>query len=398
MQLFARLRLPWVFSMAAAGLGLLATLMIVWFAGASAFAHYAIDLAKLSLAVLVLELVPSPYAIIRSQQDSVLKQDLATFSIVGGVFSLTVVAGLGIAGLFAKYSHWMLLYAAYLAMQRYFDVKLQAEGRLREYFQLTSLAVAFRVVLLGAAFVFFPADSSSDVIWASLSVGSVGSLVLWVSLRQGEIAPFLRSDHWSSARRLVEMRRSYFPYYLNVALKRVRDSAMPILCGALVPDTTEVARYLLAYRGLDFVSGQLRVAEALLANFAARHEIKPTRARQFLLLAIAGQIAAFAASMLLGGQTGFDKELVLLSFLASLFIYPYVVELVRRSDAYAELQPLRVTISLGAFVVAIAAVMTTLTQLGLLTAPNLILAPLVGQSVAALTYFVFAQPKQQREA
>lgn len=381
-----RLREPWALSTTAAAVNLLSTLIIVWQGGAITFANYAVDMAKLSIVVLLLETLPSPYAILKAQQDETLKQDLASFALFGGAVAIALTTFLGALHLFEGYSNWIPVYAAYLAAQRYFDIKFQAEGRLKEYFQITLGAVSCRIILLLAGFGLFEGVSGSNIVWASISIGSLCALLLWLAFHRVELDAFLRRGHWASAVRLFEARRAYAPYYLNVSLKRVRDSAMPILCGALVTDPVQVARYLLAYRGVDFVCGQLRLLEALLANLKIRQELRLEHGSFFLLLAGLGQVAAFAGSAFLASQVSFDLSAIALSLLASLLVYPYTFELVGRSNAYAQERPWLVTRALTAYIVGLVVVVVPLATFGALSAETLILAPLSGQIAAALTY------------
>lgn len=386
MQLLSHLRWPWLLSIAGAGLGLAATIAVVWLAGAVAFANYGIDLAKLAVVGLVLELVPSPYAIVRAQRDDQLKSDLATFSIVAGCLTTSLAAVLAAVGWFSGFSGWMLPYVAYMALQRHFDVKLQAEGRLQDYLQLTFGAALLRLALLWGGFQFLPEWNPADTIWAALAVGSLGSLSVWLCRFPGEVFVFLRRDHGDSVARLLRSAQEYPPYYLNASLKRLRDAAMPLLCDLLAVDSVQVARYLLAYRGVDFVCGQLRLVEALLTNLAFRKQLGPTRSSQLGQLAIAGQFVAFASSLLLAGQTGFDRDVFALCFIASFLVYPYVLEIGRRSDAYAEERPRPVTWSLVAHLSALTGTMIALVSFDAAIAPFLVIAPLVGQSSAALSY------------
>lgn len=387
MALVRLLKGPGLLSIANAVVGLAGVLIIVRLAGSAQFAIYTVDLVKLSLLGLLYELVPSAYVIIRSQKDQTTKADLASFCLVGMIASPVLIFAVGQTPIISGYSNWMMVYGAYLPIQRYLDVKLQSEGRLREYFQLGFLVGLFRLLFLGAAFALASNFMTSlDILWASLALGAFLSLVLAAALRRGDLAPFIRGNHVASIGRLVQARADYVPYYLNVGLKRVRDASITLVSSFVVGDQMELARYLLAFRGLEIVCAQLRVVEGLLMNVAARLAIAKTRARSFVILSVLGQGAAFVLSLVLAGWASADRALVLTSFVASLFVYPYVFELLRRADAYAASDPRRVTVSLAAFIIVLAATILVVRELNLLTAAGLMLAPLLGQTAAALTY------------
>jgi hypothetical protein len=98
--------------------------------------------------------------------------------------------------------------------------------------------------------------------------------------------------------------------------------------------------------------------------------------------------------MLLVIQTSVDSVAVFAAAVASLFLYPYVAELVLRSDAYAAFTPHRVTISLLAFLAGISITIGVAMQLTELSAPVLVLAPLVGQTLASVSYLLSGRVSQ----
>lgn len=375
------------YSLAAAGFQLLSTLTAVWLAGPAVFADLTVDIFKLAVLAIFLEIVPSPYATIRWQRDPEFAPHMATFAIFSAIFCLAGWMAIAGAGLFSHLSWWMAPYAFFLGIQRYLDVKLQAENRVNEYFQILFAAGVLRLVFTAAGLLLIHGHDN-DVLWAALSLSLLLSSLVWFIRKPGEIQPFVRSGHGVSIACLYAARVHYYAYYLNTALKRLRDSFLPVAASFVVGDKVELARYLLAMRAVEFVVGQLRVVEALLANLDNRAAVHRNRTRQLLMLAALAQLATFAAAVGLAGQAGFGLNTLLLAGIASLFVYPYVFEIGYRSDAYAVDAPLRVTISFAAYALTLAIVLAALAHLQLLTAPALVTAPVMAQLVASLTYLV----------
>jgi len=373
------------FSMAASLVNLASTFAVVKLVGPIIYADFTVDIYKLALIVVVLEVVPGPYAIFQSQRDPALGSHLASFAIASSVFCVAAWAAITGLGLFARVSPWMALYAFYLGVQRYLDIRLQATNRVGEFYRLLTYAGVIRLLLLGIG-LGLTHLSDIDVLWGSLAIGSLLPILAWLIVKPDEIRPFLRSGHFESLGVLFGNRREYYGYYVNTVLKRLRDSLMPIAASFVMTDRVELARYLLAMRGLEAGMGQLRVVEALLANLVNRAHIAATRQRQLLLLAFLTQVATFGLSMLLTAQLGLSWDLVLLSLAASLFVFPYVFELAYRSDAYAAHLPSRVTGSLLAFTVTLAISLICLNWFGLLAAVSLVLTHVAAQTVATLSY------------
>lgn len=379
----------WPFTVGAAGAGFLATILLVRLIGVAEFANYAIDLAKLSIFLLLLELVPSSYAIFRQQEDETLAADLASFACVILLTLPMLVLVAGFIGFFSHFSPFIAAYAAGTVIQRYFDARFQAQGRISEFFVLPFISNAVRLLLL-VWFTVRPASgSAADLAWGTAAAGVLCSQLFFLFRHPRELQPFLHAGHLQALGRLWDRRKQYLAYYPNTLLKRLRDVAMPMVCDLFVADRIEAGKYLLAYRGVDFSVGQIRVLESFLANAGIRDALKVKKERSLLLLALLGQLAAIAAGLMLVGQTGLTASNLALIFMASLFVYPYVFELSSRSDAYARFRPGQVTVSLLAFLAGIAIVLMAAAPFPPLTALILILAPLLGQCLASLSYRLY---------
>ncbi len=387
MNLIALLRRNVGFAVATSGLQMLSTLATVRLASPIAFSDLTVDVFKLAVVSIMLEIVPSPFATIMWQREDDYHHHMATFAITSSL--LCVVGWLVIAalGLFSHFSWWMAPYAAYLGIQRYLDMKSQAENRIPDYYRSLCLAAVLRLILTVAGLLLVT-GAENDVLWAALSLSVIGSVVAWILARPGDLRPFARRGHRASIRHLFDARQSYYSYYLNTALKRLRDSLLPVASSFVVTDKIELARYLLSMRAVEFAMGQLRIVEALLANLANRAAVRQGRTAQLLMLAIIGQLATFCVSVFLAGQAGLNLQTLVLSAIASFIVYPYIFEIGSRSDAYAEDAPLRVSISFATFAIMLALGLFALQRLDLLVAPGLVACPLIAQSAASLTYLV----------
>lgn len=385
MSLFALLRRNASFSIATSGLQMLSTLATVRLASPSAFSDLTIDIFKLAIVSIALEIVPSPYATIRWQQNTQYRLHMATFALGSSLFCMIGWAVIALLGVLSHFSWWMAPYAAYLGIQRYLDMMSQAENRIPEYYKSLCVAAALRLILTVVGLLVVK-GKDHDVLWASLSLSVAASFIVWMVIHPEDLRPFARRGHRESVYYLFCDRNFYYAYYLNTALKRFRDSFLPVASSFAVADKVELARYLLAMRSVEFAMGQLRIVEAILANLANRDAIFHHRTFQLLLLAALAQVAAFCVGVFLISQTGFNNETLILSAIASFIVYPYVFEISFRSDAYAQGAPLRVSVSFATFAGVLAVTLFALTKLNLLVALGLVACPLLAQTVASLTY------------
>lgn len=379
----------WPFTVGAAIAGFLGTLILVRLIGVAEFANYAIDLAKLSIFLLLLEIVPSSYVIFRQQEDETLAADLASLVCLAAlVLPLIVFIG-GLVGVFSHFTTFISVYALGSVIQRYFDSRFQAQGRIGHFFLLPLASNVIRLLLLATFWQIPVTASPAALAWGTAAAGILGSQVLFLARYPAEFSSFMHTGHLPALHRLWKHRSRYLPYYPNIVLKRLRDTAMPLVCDLFAADRFEAGKYLLAYRGVDFSLGQLRVIESFFSNAGLRSALSVKGGRSLLFLAIFGQLVSIAAGLLLVGQAELSTTSIALIVLASLFVYPYVFELSARSNAYAQFRPGRVTISLLAFVAGIAIALAAAAPFTKLTAVVLILGPLFGQCLATLSYKVF---------
>lgn len=324
-----------------AAFNLLTTVLLVRWFGAGVYADYLVDLAYLSLIAIVLEIVPSNFSVFRVQDDPERIRSLAALAIVTAFLlaGISLISGY-IFDLFHANSVWITLYAGTLALKRYLDIRLQATGRLREYFGIELLGAVIRVVLLGV-FLWYEVQPVHAV-WASLACATLLAQFFWFVRNRDERQIFTAVVDRSAWILLVEERKLYVPYYLGIALKRIRDNLVPILASSFFISRETLGAFFLAYRGLQFTLGQVRVIEGLLNH---RHTLASVIGLPFFhraLVAILSQVVCIIASIGLMIASGVENFQILTIVILSFAAWFYVFSILERAKAYSNFDALRV--------------------------------------------------------
>ena len=371
--------------------GLLSALYIVWVFGVAEFAIFTISLAKLSILLLALELVPSQYSIFRMQNDPLYSSAIATFYI-GFALLLPIATFACVSNHIIVSQSWVIVpYAGLAVTQRYIELKTQSAGMVWAFGWMPTTSNLARIVML--LILGSPAAGlqPADVIWGSLCISSAlgQAYVLWryPELRQDLIT----AGPIGAVRRLLSDTRQYFPYIGNSALKRIRDTFVPLFCDLVMPSKAEIGRLLVYMRANEAVASQVRVIEAFMVNRAMRENLRHARRRIFGMIAPAGQAAVAVIALLLMYRETIGTSEVLLALLMGTFIYPYFLELFWRNDALAAFQPRQVTISLLAFLAGMAIPPLAAWAIGAVSIPLMIFSYILGQTLAAATYRLFPQ-------
>lgn len=373
-------------------LGLLAVAYIVWFFGTAEFAVFTITMAKLSLVLLGLEVVPGSFSIFRMQEDQHFAQALAQYYLSFAVLASLITTSLAYSGFMSTGSKFVIAYAFLAVMQQYLELKVVASGTVGAFGLINTVSSAVRLLAL----VIFgsPAlgQSSADAIWASLCLGTIAGQ-LFVLLR----FPMLQQDLFrkgpvESARRLIAGRSEFYPYILNSMLKRLRDTFVPLFCDLVMSSKAEIGQLLVYMRALQSVMGQVRTLEAFMINRVVRAQLRRARRRIFWILAPIGHASVVVVALFLIFREGIGVQAVMMALLAGAFTYPYLAELFWRSDALASYRPQQVTISLLAFVAGMTVPPLVALMLGTVSGPLILASYVLGQTLSAVTYRLFAQP------
>ena len=377
-----------VLNVTAAVAGLAATFYITWFFGLSEFAYYTINLAKLSLVLLGAELLPSSFTLFRLQEDEHFTGAVPVFYLLFA-FVAAAAAGLLVAtGLLDHGSWFMVAFVFVSALQRYFDTQAQASGRVDAFFWIPAASNIARLALL-AGLSQLTSVSTLDALWASVAVGGMIGQVIMLSrfpefLDRGAYKKPLAKLHY-----LWSIRSSYYGYYVNSVLKRLRDTFLPLFCDFAIPSKSEIGRLLVYTRANEAVCGQVRVLEAYMVNRGVRENLRHLRRRIFWTIGPIGQVAIAGVALALMYRHGIAPTDVALAFVAGLFLYPYIAELFWRNDALASFRPRQVTISLLSFLAGLAIPSLVAWSLGSLSIAILVGSYVLGQTLSAATYRLF---------
>ena len=376
---------------AASGLG--ATLYITWSLGLSEFAYYTINFAKLSLIMVITELLPSSFTLFRLQEDHRFKAAMPVFYLLVAVVGAFASVGLIVFGVIVRQSWFMVAFVFGAVLQRYFDVQAQASGKVDAYFWIPAATNLARLaILVGLLQLHFM--STIDVLWLSISAATFVGQAVMVS-RFPEFLDFASYRRpGSKLHYLWSMRGAYYDYYPNSVLKRVRDTFLPVFCDLVVPSKIEIGRLLVFTRANEAVCGQVRVLEAFMVNRARRSHIRDARRRIFATIAPIGQVCVAAIALVLMFRQGIGIIDVGLALVTGLFIYPYILELYWRNDALSAFAPKRVTKSLLCFLMVLAIPPSVAWAFGRVSIVVFIVSYVLAQAAAAATYKIWDRSSQ----
>jgi len=381
-----------ILNVSAAAAALAGTFYITWFFGLAEFAFYTINLAKLSLVLLGVELLPSSFTLFRLQEDERFSTAVPVFYLLIAIFAAVTAGGLVGAGLLDRASWFMVVFAFTSALQRYFDTRAQASGRVDSFFWIPALSNVARLALL-ACLSQLGILSIPDALWASVAFGSMIGQVVMISNFPEVLARRAYVKPWAKIHYLWSIRAAYYGYYLNSVLKRLKDTFFPLFCDFAIPAKSEIGRLLVYTRANEAVCGQVRVLEAFMVNRISRENLRHVRGRVFGTVGPAGHVAVAAIALGLIFRHGIVWTDVVLAFVAGIFIYPYILELFWRNDALASFAPQQVTISLLAFIFGMALPPLCAWALGSVSVPVMISSYVLGQTLSAATYALFPRAK-----
>lgn len=355
-NLFLGASLP---SAVSSALNLVVTIVTVRWFGAEVYANYIVDLAILSIGMILLEIVPSNYSVFRIQDDPSWKSCVAAQLVVTMIIaSLVVVVAGNYSSLFRSYTGWIAVYAVALAAKRYLDIRLQSSGKLSEFMGVEAVNSALRLGFLGGFF--FAGIRSSSAVWGALAIAATLSQAAWWLRNRVEIASvsgFLDRQVWIQ---LWKSYPSYTPYYYGIALKRLKDNVVPLVAEALFTSRESLATFFLAYRGVIFAAGQVRIIESLMNHRATLLRVVSMSGRQKALVAFAAQLGCVAVSGVLLLTSGIKQlpwpQTAVLSFM----MWPIAYQVLERSKAYSDFRAHAVNLAILGYVISVVAMSSAL--------------------------------------
>ena len=372
----------------AAAAGLAGTLVIAWFFGPAVFAVYTINISKLAIVLLGLELLPSSFSIYHMQHDPRFAAAMPLFFLLFAGLAAAICALLIAIGYIDEASWAMLLYVVLAVSQRYFDNYLQAEGKVPAFLWIPAIGNSVRLLVLVALVELSPGLAAPDVLWISLAAGMVVGQ-LYAALRFPAAPRALASSlHRSSAAILWAQRRNYYPHYLNSILRRLRDVALPLFVDTFMADKAAAGRFFLYFRAVEFACAQVRMIEAFMVNLELRSALQPHRMKLLASAVILGQLATVTIALGLLYRDGVTWQTAALAAAISLFLIPYVIELYMRSLALAAFEPTKVTASMVVNLVSVLVLLGIFHAIGRLEVGTLIAAVVISQALSAATYFL----------
>jgi len=380
-----------------AAFNLLTTILLVRWFGAGVYADFMVDLAYLSLIAILLELVPSNYSIFRVQDDPSMIRGLAALAVVTAFIlaSVALVSGY-FFNLFHANSVWIAPYSGLLAVKRYLDTRLQSTGRLREYFGIDLLGAIIRVLLMAAFF--WWAVKPVDAVWASLTCATLLAQLTWFCKNSVERQIFMTSvvdpSVWIP---LFKERRAYVPYYMGIAFKRVRDNLVPILASYFFINREALGAFFLAFRGLVFTVGQIRVIEGLLNHRQTLKSVVDLPLIHRAIVAVLGQVICIAASIVLIFASDVEYFDMLTVVILSFALWFYVFSMLERAKAYSGYDTFSINISMVSYSVVEVCLVFLSIALNIRTESVFSLIVVCSEGVSLLSMYIFSKSKKVKE-
>ncbi len=322
------------------------TILVVRWCGSSSYANFVVDLAVVSLLLLLLEIVPSNLSVFRLQDDRGWRKVVQWHLVIVAAIVVAVIYALKDAKwMFQAYTPWIALYALSQIFKRFLDLMLQSSGRLNEFMMIEVASSSLRIIFLTSGY-FFGLEGAA-LIWAPLACSVVFVQMFWVLMKESELVaadvvtfPVLGESSYG------DLFRSFLPYYPGIALKRIKDNLLPLVGNLVLSSKETLGMFMLAYRGLVFASGQLRIFEALLYHRGTLRNIDGLSVKAKALIAATAQVVALIASVVLLLLS--DEPIkpygaaVMLSFL----VWPMTFYVIERANAFSEFNAWRVNVGM----------------------------------------------------
>lgn len=335
-----------------AALNLLITILVVRWFGAATYANYMIDLAIIGIISIVLEIVPSNYSLFKIQDDAswlgvVVVQTIISM-VLGGLITLGVFY---FSDIFKDFTLWILLYVVSLGVKRYLDIRLQSSGRLKEYLEIEVITALVRLVLMLICQYLLLAGNIA--IWLSLTMGVITAQTIWFIKNNQELSYFFmvfKIQYW---KKLFSNFDKYQPYYIGIALKRMRDNAVPVVAQYFFSTASALAAFFLAYRGVVFAVSQVRIIESLLNHRQTLDQVMRLKTNQKLLIAIFAQMVCLLVSFVLQFLAQVGEYNYIINLILSFMIWPIVFNIFDRAKAYSNYEVKRVNYSMIGYLLVV---------------------------------------------
>lgn len=339
-------------SLISAALNFVTVILTIRLLGSELYNKYIIDLAMIGILSIALELLPSNFSLFKVQDDSFWKNIVGVQIVISSCLNILITLILGIFfSVFEIFSYWLAIYVLGLGLKRYQDIILQVKGRVDEFFKLEILIALVR---LGLFFLFWKLKFSSiTTLWASLAIAMLVVQLIWFYKNKSELSFITQISNPKIYKEAWLERNQYFPYYLGIGLKRIKDNSIPIVAKYFFSSADALAGFFLAYRGIAFSLGQIRIIEAVINNRQHLKTIENMSLKFKLLVALMVQLISVIFSIVLQVWSGIKNIDLFYNLLLSLLVYPITFSILERSKAYSKYDANAVNISIISYLVVL---------------------------------------------
>lgn len=326
------------------------TVVIVRFFGTAAYANYTIDLSIISMIALFTDIVPSSYSVYKVQDEPEFINSIAAASFLGSLLVAFFIYFIHFIGLFNDFSLFIFVYGFLLSIKHFLDIRLQSVGLVKKFFEIEAISAGIRLTLIGLGFYAnFPAR---HVIWGSLAMATLSSQGIWFINNPTETKPFLKMLTPKPWQQILSNRQKYISYYFTIALKRARDNIMPFLAGIYFGSKEVTGAFFLAYRGLSFTLGNIRVIDGFLKHRPTLKMISSISIYKKALIALSFQAMCITTSIILMILSGVYSFEIFTIFILSTSVLPYTFYIIKRASAYSNYNIRAINLSLIIYILS----------------------------------------------
>lgn len=326
-------------------INMITTILIARWLGDHIYANYIIDLAFVSIILIILEIIPSNYVVFKVQDDSNWINCAAVQAIASAVIITIITAIIGeFFSLFKQHTHWISSYTALMVVKRFLDISQQSKGNIAEFIKLEAYVAALRLIIF-----LFCAQTKippTTTVWMSLVLANAIVQLSWFIAHPEDRKPFKNCMASTSVRPIMAERKNYPGYYCGIALKRIRDNIVPLVADRFFTHKSELATFFIAYRGVLFARSQIRILEGILNYRPATEAVNNLSPNKIIMIAGLAQIGAMIASSLILLISNSNQIDFLTNFFLSLIIWPSTYMKLKRAKAYSNYQTKPINFSL----------------------------------------------------
>ena len=270
----------------------MSNLLIVNLFGLKIFGELAYLGAFSGMMSLVFLVLPSNYSIIKYQEDKNFKTILSSFYIIASF--LLLILSFFLHNLFSLPLWLFFLFALSNGFQSYFDISLQAENKLKNYYQVLFTMAILKILLLSVYF-YLP---NSQNFYELILILTIPKLSVLLFLILGRQKLFVKA--FFKFRAVVELiynkRKLFVQYYMSVGLDRINANLIIFLFTPLLGREL-IAIYSLLMKVHQFIVGLIRILESLFINKKSNKLYMDSFYKNHFWISLVAQIAYIAIGL-----------------------------------------------------------------------------------------------------